>query len=474
MKDLADYDIEPSDRDATVVRTIQAGLSILQPMLNNHLSAADTELCKENGSTLCLGLQYQKYLLCCNVGDSSMMAFDRKTGKPLKIWKREGLDANPDICSYEDTLAYYPQQVREGQSMQAVGKDFEAIHKNCRTVTNYYGFKYYPVSSPLSPYGLAMTNTLGNMNHYGRTFTRTTVYIYSIPEILSLTNDNKITFCFVTDGVKDVMTSSHIGQMFSSIENGLLSLSQLEGPALSIFGIDQIIDRAAVSQFSGTEDAPAVNKRLPNFAPFSPVHLDRMGSRSKEEIKQLIFDTADQDIPSLHDACKAIVHTAILRNSHDDVTCLAVEVELLDDQDDVSEKEKENVGSGLVSEMTGSAKKRVLLDAVVEGRSMNLCETIMLTAKDMTEDEEEEGDENRKVGLLMNDEDSRDEAVVVCSEEELVLPVMSEPQPIAPAATPVTSQLSCPTTPLKRADGMAELKIDESLVGSTKKPKVAN
>jgi hypothetical protein len=86
--------------------------------------------------------------------------------------------------------------------------------------------------------------------------------------------------------------------------NGVSFRYRTEGPALSIFGIDQIIDRAvppaAVSQFSGEDD---VNKRLPAFSPFSPVHLDRMGSRSKKEIKQLIFDTADQDMPSLHDDC---------------------------------------------------------------------------------------------------------------------------------------------------------------------------
>jgi hypothetical protein len=159
------------------------------------------------------------------------------------------------------------------------------------------------------------------------------------------------------------------------------------------------------------------------------------------------------------------------------VTCLAVEIELLDEDEEeqiTGGKDKEN---SVVESVTSSAKKRVLLDAFVEGRSVNLCETIMFTARNFTEDEEEDNDIAK-----MNDRE--DEAVVVCSEEEPVLPAASveESTLLAPTAEPdntITSAIdvhqqyvSCPGTPLKRIDGGGELADEEALVDRQRSPKL--
>lgn len=340
-----------------VVAHIKAELGLLHQRVNRHLVNIDDSLLRENGSTFCLAILWRDHLLAANIGDSSMIFFDRSSGEPLRVWKRddnhhEESDPGFEVCSYEDTLAHYPTQIREGQFLNVVQKDFDRIINNCRVVTNVYGQRHYPVYSLQSPYGLAMTNTLGNLHHAGRTFSRASVYDFSLRQLSNLTERGNFAMCFVTDGVKDVMSCSMIGNFLRQLDSALVELVKADVHELGVdlanldrLCLDDLLYLAAGGQVR-RRHAPAVDTQrareevsleLLGFHKVS--RPDQASNLAQAELKAAIAAeqasklsaTADASArnlspsPSLVTCAKAIVNSAILKQTCDDVTCLIVE-----------------------------------------------------------------------------------------------------------------------------------------------------
>lgn len=308
--DECNYDVQ----NELLIESVKAAFLKLHSRLNDHIAAIDPELVLENGSTLCLCLLFNSHLFCFNVGDSSIMAFS-SSGIPLKIWRREGLDSERNICSYEDTLAHFPDLLREGQSYEAVRRDFDLIRKNVRVCRNGSGLTYYPVYSALSPYGLSMTNTLGNSHHQGQTFDRNTIYTFHLPTLKSeFPSESSILLTLVTDGVKDVLSANQIGSFFKSIEDGLWNLYGSEEASLErilervVLGCDRFSLRAKDAILNLiSEMAKLVQKR-------EELHIEADLKKIKSQILDLVSET--------------LCHVAIGRGTYDDTTCLVIEIPL--------------------------------------------------------------------------------------------------------------------------------------------------
>jgi len=166
------------------LKHLREGMRNFHRMMDQTLSDEDPSLCNDNGSTICICLTWRNYLFCLNIGDSNMMIFDPLTGKALKVWKRPQKDDMYNVCSYDDTLASYPDYLHEGQTLYSVKQDYNFISEYCKQFATLKGRYFYSLTSPSSIYGLSLTNTLGNRNHAGRTLGRTSVYEFNIQSLL--------------------------------------------------------------------------------------------------------------------------------------------------------------------------------------------------------------------------------------------------------------------------------------------------
>lgn len=160
-------------------------------------------------------------MFCINIGDSNMMIFDPITGKALKVWKRPQKDDMYNVCSYDDTLASYPDYLHEGQSLFAVRQDYNFVGEYCKQFATLKGRCFYSLTSPSSIYGLSLINTLGNRNHDGRTLSRTSVYEFDIQTLLDKTEGKRFSIICVTDGIKDVLDSTDIGSFHLNFQEGI-------------------------------------------------------------------------------------------------------------------------------------------------------------------------------------------------------------------------------------------------------------
>ncbi|KAJ3036996.1 hypothetical protein HDV00_002128 [Rhizophlyctis rosea] len=276
-------------------------LQSLRHVLDKKLTEKDEPLCRDNGSTLLLGLVAYAKVWFCSIGDSSMMLFHKSTGEALRVWQRPGEDVQPQPCSYEDTLANYPKACHEGQTIESVGRDLKKL-KSVRKLTNKGGFPYYPLMSPKSPYELMIDRTI--------------VYNFELSELQKMASPNSVIAVLVSDGVyvylmvrerggckklkaghrKDMLVSRVIGQLLASPESVMQSYKQRETK------IDALLTAARAS-------------RTP----------DRFDVKAAETLLEHLM-SLDGNPPDLATYCDCLVNLAVLRGSRDDVTALAVEL----------------------------------------------------------------------------------------------------------------------------------------------------
>ncbi|KAJ3291859.1 hypothetical protein HK104_005750 [Borealophlyctis nickersoniae] len=280
---------------------ITAKLETLHTRLDEQLVARDERMCGDNGSTLVLGVVAHSRIWFCNIGDSSMMLFDKATGRPLKVWQRKnGLDSEPALCSFEDTLAHFPV-VREGQTKQAVQRDFESLKDNFRLRKSPNGGPpTFPLVSPRSAYVLSMTNCLGNMNHKDKMCSRCTVYSWDVDELLRFTTSGQLVALFASDGIKDRCNAATIGRTLTSVESAL---------------------RHYVPHLK--DDTPI--RELVQAAVFQPHYMTAEKSFAIDWLLDHIVMTDGAD-PDLRASCEALVRLAILRGTTDDATVLVVDM----------------------------------------------------------------------------------------------------------------------------------------------------
>lgn len=195
--------IRPCKADSRILEA----LSSLKTALNQALVEYDPVLPQDNGSTLLLSLFTHDYLYVTSIGDSSAVLTDHQ-GRPLRLWRRLGVQEGEGICSWEDTLDAFPSQLREGQTFQPLRRDFLDLRAHIST-TREMGQDVHLITSPRSAYALRMTNTVGNLNHSGSLLDRTNLYAIPLSPLSVLPS---ITLLLVSDGVKDVMSARDIAR----------------------------------------------------------------------------------------------------------------------------------------------------------------------------------------------------------------------------------------------------------------------
>jgi len=136
---------EEKKLENSFLKHLREGMKNFHRMMDQALGDEDSTLCNDNGSTICICLTWRNYLFCLNIGDSNMMIFDPITGKALKVWKRPQKDDMFNVCSYDDTLASYPDYLHEGQSIYAVRQDYNFVGEYCKQFATLKGrckFRY--------------------------------------------------------------------------------------------------------------------------------------------------------------------------------------------------------------------------------------------------------------------------------------------------------------------------------------------
>ncbi|KAJ3055844.1 hypothetical protein HK097_009047 [Rhizophlyctis rosea] len=300
--------VVPKDEDVSSVarlhRLITMKLGELRQRLDKKLVDVDEELCKNNGSTIVLGLVAYSWVWFCNVGDSSMMLFDKQTGTPLHIWQRPDIEIDAQPCSYEDTLACYPKWCREGQTLKAVEVDHKKLSgRGLRKREDANKFPHWSLVSPKSPYALNMINSLGNANHKDLMINRTAVYSFSLSELVEKVTGNSVIAVFVSDGVKDTLTTTEIGTSLLSLEAFLRKYSK----SPSETDIQTLLTSARLHPTPDKSDTKAADFLLE------------------------IIMSLDGEPMDLESFCDGVVNLSVLRGSADDVSCLAVELSLSTD-----------------------------------------------------------------------------------------------------------------------------------------------
>ncbi|KAJ3126861.1 hypothetical protein HK098_007065 [Nowakowskiella sp. JEL0407] len=286
---------EPSINEFTTA--VSKALSQFHTHVNSAFEKIDPDLQKDNGATLTLGVSFEidsspHTVFFVNVGDSSMMLVDKSSGTPLKVWNRSGADEEDQICSYEDTLASYPRSLREGQSLKSVGRDYAMVKNFIRELRGDFG-SMFTLYSKSSAYGLALTNSLGNRNHASCMLNRTTVYSFPSASLPPST-----AAVFVSDGIKDVLSTNVISASLRSVEKSIQSVST--SGEFDIFDI--------------------VEKLVPLNS-----NVDKFDKQSGDVLKELVMDEEESGV-KLQDSCDAIVNLARLKHSYDDMTMVVVDL----------------------------------------------------------------------------------------------------------------------------------------------------
>jgi serine/threonine protein phosphatase PrpC len=301
--------------DSTLITCIKHSLSQLKKHLNDKIIATDADLAAENGATLALvvlvpTLGASGTLFGASIGDSTLILCS-ESSIPLPVWKRDE-DDEFAVCNFEDTLASYPDAIKQGQTMEAVKRDHEQVASHCRCMANARGLRYYAVQSTRSPYGLSMINTLGNMNHAGRCLDRTNVYAVDLDKVFLEARNHEVTLVMCTDGVKDVLSAEDIASLTPDVSKGLQYLAG--GPGDDVF--DEIVKNRGLGSLVPQTDA--FRQRLQTRDLPSRDRYDR-SARKRLRIVQ-------ETPTSLASFCDAIVNLSILRKSGDDVTAVALKL----------------------------------------------------------------------------------------------------------------------------------------------------
>ncbi|KAJ3217414.1 Transmembrane protein 19 [Dinochytrium kinnereticum] len=97
------------------------------PQCSDDVKDKHDTLSRDNGATLAMGILFEDFSWFINIGDTSIMAIDPDSGIPLRIWRRVGRSEHPEICSFEDSLGFFPFIVKEGQSRLTVSEDYKTI-----------------------------------------------------------------------------------------------------------------------------------------------------------------------------------------------------------------------------------------------------------------------------------------------------------------------------------------------------------
>ncbi|KAI9179553.1 hypothetical protein H9P43_004881 [Blastocladiella emersonii ATCC 22665] len=155
------------------------------------------------GCTLCLAVRLGDTLLCANVGDSSMVLLGPGESV-LPVWSTRCLThpacpthaarlaahplapdalAAPQMglpTSYEDAVCHFPREVRPGQTQPLARIDFESLKPHLKRRRGSY-----VLSAPGTTHLLRMTNSVANLAHVPVFLPRTTVYRFSVPDLLA-------------------------------------------------------------------------------------------------------------------------------------------------------------------------------------------------------------------------------------------------------------------------------------------------
>ncbi|KAJ3158465.1 hypothetical protein HK101_001312 [Irineochytrium annulatum] len=188
----------------------------------------------------------------------------------------------------------------EGQSRRAVEKDFKMLHE--------FGAKYGGgpndgyVTSLKSAYRLGMTNSIGNTNHLNNIFSRTTVYPFDIPELISQTKDGSLVVVLCSDGIKDALRAADVARAFNDLDECIRALSP-DG---------KYMKTAAC--------IPTLISRLRKEDDHDRCAIDHLTS--------LLRTTSIDSRPDVGVAVQALCDVAVLRGTTDDVTAVALEIEL--------------------------------------------------------------------------------------------------------------------------------------------------
>lgn len=213
-----------------------------------------------------------------------------------------------------------PPKVREGQSLMAVKVDYEQVLGHIRRTISKNGMPYYKIVSARSPYGLALTNTVGNLHHKGclvgdAGLGRTTIYEYDLVKDLKLTpgsNDGgSILVALCSDGVKDVLQAADIARFAGGVERAVLHLvvHEMETAAAaakaavlssfrssSLFGIRGIGNNSSTAPSSisihdlETEPIELMVKRL-----MRGYSSDRFDSKACQDLTDIIIKESEYD-----------------------------------------------------------------------------------------------------------------------------------------------------------------------------------
>ncbi|KNC95830.1 uncharacterized protein SPPG_08769 [Spizellomyces punctatus DAOM BR117] len=195
-------------------------LDTLHQELDNELQVRDAVLAENCGASLALAILIDGDIWLCNIGDCSMMLFNKSNGEPLKVWSNEGDTSAPTSCP--DTLNLSTE--REG----LIERDHERMQHCIRRACGPNGIARYIVCSPHSAYAIFKTNCVGSFGHKHQLLKRTSVYKFCIREICEKTSDGSVIVGLVSDGVTSLMTPSVIGSTLVSIEKTCSILGGVE------------------------------------------------------------------------------------------------------------------------------------------------------------------------------------------------------------------------------------------------------
>ncbi|KAI9344798.1 hypothetical protein DFJ73DRAFT_839712 [Zopfochytrium polystomum] len=359
-----------SDDYFRVIEAVSESFEQLNDTLTDAIAGRNRKICLENGSTLVLCLVWHSTVWCCNIGDSAIMIADSSSGDPLKVWKRPE-DDDFHFCSYEDTLGRFPYAVREGQTHRSVKSDLATLTQMAKA-----SFKANPpasgsawrvgthleastpqtvgpnngtIRSPNSAFKLGMTNTIGNLNHDGFIFRRTTVYCFDIVNLLEKTHASSLVFALLSDGIKDLLTTNQICCTINNLRSAVAKLTTEKQESSTQLSISHIKwprsrrqDRHDVCSTEHlklllscppdlTEQETTGGVKGPPLAVEAGLDLDLSDGSAHKEYETLPRSVASATQKefcrtALPVAAASLCNFAVLRGAVDDVTACLVEV----------------------------------------------------------------------------------------------------------------------------------------------------